>query len=368
MSVLRKVYRTCLRADLVLCRTYIMQAIQLQHTEYLAALVAVVLLLALFVVSYRWRKRAMKRFGQDELLRRLNPFSSPTRRFIKWLLGTLALAMLVVSWANPLVGRQKQTGVKKGIDIVLAIDISRSMLAEDVKPSRLERARQFVVRLVDELQGDRIGLILFAGRAYRQLPLTTDHALVKMFVRNMNTELAPSQGTAIGEAISLAVESYSGEERKPMALVIISDGEDHEPGAAEMARQAAESGMTVYAIGIGTARGAPIPEYFRGQMIGYKADAQGNIVLSKLNETELSMIASEGNGTYMPFTGSPDQVRSLRNEFDLIKQREYEEVRFDEYATWYQIPLAFALLLLMIEVIIVETRRNWMARIKLFRA
>lgn len=341
-----------------------MQAFKLQHPEYLLALINIVMFLALFLIARRWRSQALKRFGESGLVGRLHPFAAPGRRWVKWMLGSLAFAALVLAIANPLIGRQKEKTTRVGIDVVLAIDISNSMLAEDVKPSRLERTRQFALRLADALEGDRLGLILFAGRAYRQLPLTSDREIVKMFIRNMSTDLAPAQGTAIGDAISLTMQSYSGEEKKPLAMLIISDGEDHEPGAEELAKQASEQGITIFTIGIGTPRGAPIPEYYRGQMIGYKSDPSGNIVLSKMNEQELSRIASAGKGVYMPFTGNPDQVKRLRDEFGKIEQRSYEELEFDAYNSWYQVPLALALLLMLIEVLIVETRRNWMTRIK----
>lgn len=344
-----------------------MQAIKLQHPEYLLALLALVLMLLLFLAAQHWRQRALKRFGDPQLVSRLHPFAARGRRWIKWAFVSFAFAALVLACANPLIGKQKQEATRLGIDVVLAIDISNSMLAEDVKPSRLERARQFMLRLVDELEGDRLGLILFAGRAYRQLPLTTDHAIVKMFIRNMSTDLAPSQGTAIGEAITIAMQSYSGEEQKPFALIVMSDGEDHEPGAQELATEAAAAGISIFTIGIGTTRGAPIPEYVSGQVVGYKADRSGNIILSKLNEQELQKIALAGNGQYMAFSGSPDQLRELRSELGEIEKREYGEVRFDEYNSWYQVPLALALLLMLFEVLIVETKRNWLSRINVLK-
>jgi Ca-activated chloride channel family protein len=341
-----------------------MDAIKFQHPEYLFALCGLVLLFALFMVSMRWRKRVLRSFADTSLVTRLHPESAAGRRWTKWMLAALAFGCIVMAWSNPLIGKPREKQLRKGVDVVIALDISNSMLAEDLKPSRLERARQFVIRLIDQMQDDRVGLIYFAGRAYRQLPFTSDRDLVKMFVRNVSTDLAPSQGTAISEAISLTMTSFSTEEKKPMALVVISDGEDHEAGATELARQAAASRISVFTIGIGTPRGAPIPQYVQDQMVGYKADRSGNIVLSKLNERALGEIARAGGGTYMSFNGSPEQVKELRDRIGEIEGTEQAGLRYDDYATWYQLPLGLALVLLLAEVLIVETRRNWMARIR----
>ncbi|HEV2353450.1 MAG TPA: VWA domain-containing protein, partial [Puia sp.] len=269
--------------------------IRVEHIEFLTGLVAVPVLLLLLWFLLRWKKKALARIGDEELATRLIGNFSAVRFLVKCGLVLVALALIVLGAANVQKPGSMENVQRKGVDVMLVLDVSKSMLARDIKPSRLERAKQFLLRLVDQLPNDRIGLVLFAGRAYLQMPLTTDHGAAHMYISQARPDVVPTQGTVIADALRMANSAFNSKERKYKSIVLVSDGEDHDPDAAKVAKQLAEDGVQINTVGIGTAEGSPIVDPATGEL---KKDDQDHTVISKLNEAELQKLAIEAGGTY----------------------------------------------------------------------
>lgn len=339
-----------------------MEAIQFEHPQLLWLLGAIPLMVAIAVWNRFSRNRALKKWGDPVLIKAMMPEFSLAKRNLKLTLVLFGLAFLVIAAANPLVGKKQREAKREGIDIIVALDVSRSMLAEDLAPNRLERARQFVSRLIDRLHNDRIGLVMFAGNAYLQMPMTVDHNAAQVFLKTLTPENVPTQGTALAAAIDLSMEAFMRSKTKSKALIILSDGEDHEEGALEKAQAAAEEGLTLFTIGVGSGRGAPVPEYVNGTKRGFKTDQQGNIILSKLNETMLNKLAAAGNGYYFNLSGSTEQLNQLMNELGQLEQTAIAQVSTDDFVSYYQIPLSLGLLLLLLDSLLGWHRNRFMAK------
>ena len=263
----------------------------------------------------------------------------------------VALCLLAVSLANPQWGTKKEKVTRKSVDIFVALDISQSMMAEDISPSRLERAKRFAQGLIETLKGDRIGTIIFAGNAYLQVPLTTDYAAAELFIKSANPGMAPTQGTAIVDAIDLAENSFEEENKNHKALIIISDGENHDEEALQRAREANNNGLLIFTVGVGTAEGSFIPVLIGGRA-DYKRDRTGNPVRSQLNEDMLKDLADAGDGSYFNLlSGSEEVMSALRNGIDRMEKREFEQRVFNEYESYFQYFLIVAILLIVIEFI-----------------
>ncbi len=343
--------------------------IKFQHAEYLWWLIGLLPLTALFIWYWYWRVKAMKRLGDAHLVQQLSPERARFKLVIKFILLSLASVSIILGLANLQVGTKYEKVKRSGVDIIIALDVSKSMLAEDLKPNRLERAKQFISRIIDRMQNDRIGLIVFAGRAYLQMPVTIDYGAAKLFLKNINTDIVPVQGTAIDEAISLAMNAFEKEDKKNKVLIIISDGEHHEGDAMEMAELAAKEGITIFTLGVGSPKGAPIPEYRGKVQADFKRDGDGNIVLTKLNETMLQQIAVKGNGQYFRMASGSQEMDAIMNEIAGMEKKDFEERVFTDYEDQFQYFLALALLLLTAEYFITEKRSTWWQRIsKLFKA
>lgn len=263
-----------------------------------------------------------------------------------------ALALVVLALANPQMGTQLSTVKQSGIDIMIALDVSNSMLAQDVQPSRLDRAKQILQRIVETRPNDRIGIIVFAGHAYLQMPLTTDHSAVKLFLQTLNPELVPTQGTAIAEAVDLAVRAFASNEKSSdqntghRALIVLSDGEDHESETKTAAQQAHDAGIVILSLGIGTQQGGTIPIYANGQKVDEKRDENGQIVTTQLVETSLKAIANQTNGEYVHIQGNRNELNEVSNRLNQIEKREFAARSFSDYNNYFQLPLALALLCL----------------------
>ncbi|MEX0812585.1 MAG: VWA domain-containing protein [Chitinophagales bacterium] len=314
-----------------------------------------------------WRKRALKNFSAFQAAEQLMPEKSKFRHYFKFILLVLAFSSLILAWANPQIGTKQEKVKRKGVDVIIALDVSKSMLAEDIKPSRIEQAKQFVSRLIDELKMDRIGLIIFAGNAYLQMPITTDHAAAKLFLKSINTNLVPTQGTAIGDAIRLGIESFEGDEKKFKSIVIISDGENHEGEAIEATEEASEQGIIIHTVGVGSQKGAPIPVYRNNVQTDYLRDKSGNIVLSKLDENMLRQIAVKGDGEYLNLKSGSETLNALTSAIAAMEKREFEENVFTDYEDQFQYFLAFALFLLIVEILIAERKSKWSRKLNLFK-
>lgn len=336
-----------------------------EHIEFLYALLLIPVFMMLFILMKYWQKRALAKFGDSHLMIKLIPQFSNSRPLIKFIFVMLAFMSLVIAIANPQIGSRLEKAQRKGIDLIIALDVSNSMMAQDVKPNRLAASKQAIVKVIDKLQGDRIGLVVFAGRAYTQLPITTDYAAAKMFLSMVSPDMLPVQGTAIGEAIILSTNSFS-DNKHNKAIIVISDGENHEGNAIEAAENALEKGIKVYTIGMGLPEGGPIPEYTNGEITGYWKDNEGNTVTTKLNEPMLRQIAAAGEGYYVRANNSQAGLNKILEEIDKLEESEFETQTFSDYEDRFQYFIALALFLLIVEFTIVERKSKWTDRIKLF--
>jgi Ca-activated chloride channel homolog len=337
-----------------------------EHIEYLYALLLIPFFSMLFILYWMWKKRAVRRFGEWEVISQLMPLQSIRKLALKFIILMLAFGFLVIGLANPQIGSKLEKVQRKGADLVIALDVSNSMLSQDIRPDRLTRAVQGISKLIDRLEGDRIGIVVFAGKAYVQLPITTDYAAAKMFLATISTQMVPSQGTAISEAIELSVKSFQEDERSK-AIIIITDGEDHEGNVLESAKAATEKGIKIFTIGMGSPEGAPIPLFdAAGRQTGYKDDRQGQTIISKLDETTLQQLASAGNGIYVRASTGQDGLSRILDEINALEKQEIETRMFSEYEGRFQYFLALSLFLLIIEFLIPERKSKWADKIKLF--
>jgi len=314
-----------------------------------------------------WKKRAQKKFADLSLLKRLTPNRSSFKSSLKLMFFLLGIAFLILGLVNPKIGTKLETVKREGVDIVFAVDVSKSMLAEDIAPNRLEKAKRLVSEIINQLASDRIGIIAYAGQAFPQLPITTDYGAAKMFLQNMNTDMLTSQGTAINEAIELATTYYDDEEQTNRVLFIISDGEDHSEGTTLKAvEDAVEAGIQIFTIGVGKSKGAPIPIKRNGVVESLKKDRQGEVVITKLNEVVLQDIASEGNGEYIDGTNTGDAVEQIKELLIQMDKTEFEAKQFAEYKDQFQWFLGVGLLFLFLDVFILDKKTKWLKKLNLF--
>jgi Ca-activated chloride channel family protein len=335
------------------------------NIEYLYLLILIPVLAGIFILVFVQRKKALKRFGDPEVIAPLMPYVSGARPVLKAILVLLALASLVFGIARPQFGSKLREIKREGVELIIALDVSNSMMAEDIQPNRLERAKQAIARLVDRLVNDKIGLIVFAGDAYTQIPITTDYVSAKLFLNSISTDIVPRQGTAIGSAIKLGMRSFTQQAETSKALIIITDGENHEDDAVEAARQAAEKGITVHTIGIGLPQGAPIPVYSGGQKT-YRKDSEGKTVISKLDETMLRRIAAAGNGVYIRSTDTRVGLDQLFDEINKMQKQEMESKIYSDYDERFQYVFGVSLFLMVMDFLVLDRKNRWLSRIKLF--
>jgi Ca-activated chloride channel family protein len=273
----------------------------------------------------------------------------------------------LVGMANPQIGTKYEEVKREGFELMICLDVSNSMLAEDLTPNRLERAKQAISRLVDRLKNDKIGIVVFAGEAYIQLPMTVDHSAAKLFLRSIDTDVVSTQGTAIGKAVELAMSSFSANSKANKSIIVITDGENHEDDALKQAAAAVEQGIKVHTIGIGSLEGTPIPMYKRGQMLGYRKDREGNTVVTKLNETMLQQIAASGEGTYVRANNSRTGLNALMDELEGMEREEFDSKMFTSYEDRFQYFIGVALLLLLIEVLLPSRKLKVFGGLNLFK-
>lgn len=309
------------------------------------------------------RKKKLKRFSDAELLKQLMPDASNLRRWIKFGLLQLALAMLIIIVARPQMGTKVSNEKRNGIECIIALDISNSMLAEDVQPSRLDKSKMLIEGLLDKFSNDKIGLVVFAGEAYVQLPITADYVSAKMFLQNIDPSLIQTQGTDIARAINLSMNSFTQQDKIGKAIIVITDGEDHEGGAMEAAKAANAKGMNVFILGIGNPEGAPIPDG-KG---GYMTDNTGNTVMTSLNEQMCKEVASAGKGTYIHVDNTSSAQDRLNDELAKLQQGEMKSTIYSEYSEQFQAFGIFFILLLILEICINETVNPFFRRIHIFK-
>jgi Ca-activated chloride channel family protein len=329
-----------------------------QHPEYLLLLTVVPVLVVLFLLLLFWRSRIIRTLGEQRLVSRQLSGRIPGRITLKAVLLLLALSVATIGLANLQGGGRPEQVQRKGVDVIVALDVSRSMLAKDLQPDRLTRAKHLIERLLDKLHNDRVGLVLFAGRSYLQVPLTSDYSSMRMMLQNASPDLVPTQGTVIGDAIGLAMNSFSQKERKYKSLIIISDGEDHDEQAIEKVKEATEAGVIIHTVGIGSAQGAQL---FDEATNAPKLDESGQPVISKLNESELKHIAEKGSGTYTLLRNADAAAGRLADNIDGMEGRSMGVVSYTDYDSYFQYFLLPALLLLIVERLIPGARnpRKW---------
>ena len=342
--------------------------IRFENTEYVYLLLFIAVLMLVFWFYNIWKKKARKRFGDRQIVPVLIPNESKSKPYIKFMLVLLAFIVFVIGIINPQVGSKLEKVKREGIDLMLVLDVSNSMLAEDIKPNRLERSKMAISSLIDKLQGDRIGIIIFAGNAYKQLPLTTDYSAARLFLSAVDTKIVPSQGTAIGEAINMAVESFDEEGEHNKAIIVITDGENHEDDAIGAAASSADIGIKVFTIGMGLPEGSPIPLYNQyGSQTGFKKDRQGQTIVTKLNEDMLRQIAAAGNGSYARANNASTGLRKIFDDISQIEKKEIETKQFTDYEDRFQYYLAAALILLLIELLIADRKASWAGKFDFFK-
>lgn len=341
--------------------------VQLDEKAYLYLLFIIPVMIFFFVLLQIWKKRTQKKFADLSLLKRLTQDKSNYKSTLKLIFLLLGLTFLILALANPKIGTKLETVKREGVDIVFAVDVSRSMLAEDIAPNRLEKSKRLVSEIINQLASDRIGIIAYAGQAFPQLPITTDYGAAKMFLQNMNTDMLSSQGTAINEAIELASTYYDDEEQTNRVLFIISDGEDHsENSALDAVDKAVEEGIRVFAIGVGKTKGAPIPIKRNGVVESLKKDAQGEVVITKLNEQILKNIADQGNGEYINGSNTEEAVEFIKEQLNQMDKKEFEAKQFAEYKDQFQWFLGAGLLFLFLDIFFLDRKTKWLKKLNLF--
>ncbi len=331
-----------------------------ENIEFLYLFYGIIGFILLFIYYNKWKKKAFESFGKFSTIENLIPNYSKTRENIKFIIFLSYISALIIGIANPQIGTKMEEVKREGVDLMIALDLSNSMLSEDIKPNRLERARQAISRLIDKLEGDRIGLIVFAGDAYVQLPITTDYSAAKLFLATVNTSIIPSQGTAIGKAIKLSMNSFDMQNGQNKAIIIITDGENHEDDAIQQAKEANEQGVFIHTLGMGLSKGGPIPIYNQnGDNIGYRKDKEGNTVISKLNEQMLQEIASNGNGTYVRANNTQAGLSTLFLEINKMEKKEIGTMVFTDYKDRFQLFIFIALLFVFFDLILLNRKNKW---------
>ena len=322
---------------------------------------ALIPLIAIGLYFYnRWQKKSIEKFGDENLVIELMQNHSKARKNIKNTLFIFSIAFLIIGISNPQIGTKMEEVKREGVDLMIAIDLSHSMMAQDIKPNRLERAKQAISRLIDKLEGDRIGLVVFAGEAYVQLPITTDYSAAKLFLSTVNTSIIPTQGTKIGNAIDLCVKSFDQENNQNKAIIIITDGENHDDEAISSAKIAQEQNIYIHTLGMGLTKGGPIPFYNKyGSTSEFRKDREGNIIITKLNETILKEIAQAGMGTYIRANNSKSGLSVLFDEINKMEKKEIGTMIFTNYKDRFQIFISISLVLLILNLIILQRKNNW---------
>ncbi len=339
---------------------------RLEEPTYFYFLTTILLIVTVFLISLWLKKRRQKTYASPELFKKLSPNASLFKSTLKLISLCLALAFLAIALVNPKMGIKLKTIKREGVDVVFAIDVSKSMLAEDIAPNRLEKAKQIVTKIIDKLGSDRVGIIIYAGNAYPLLPITTDLAAAKMFLQNADPNMVSSQGTAINEAINRALTFYNNKDQTNKFLVILSDGEDHENQSESLAKTAANQGIKIYTVGIGTEKGKPIPMRINGIFTGYKKDLKGDVVISKRHADVLQKIATEGKGAFIDGNITDKPVKFIEDIIVNAQKHKFETKQFSDYKDQFQWFIGLALLFLILDSFMMEKKTEWLKQIDLF--
>lgn len=338
----------------------------LEETYYFWVFALLPILFLVFWMYALWQKKRRKQFAEARFFDYLAPNFSRFKPLLKLIIISLAIAALCLALVNPKVGTKIETVKREGIDIVFALDVSKSMLAEDVAPNRLEKAKQITNQIINKLAGDRVGLIGYAGSAFPQIPITTDYGTTRTFLKTMNTNMVSSQGTAINQAIDLATTYFDDEDQTNKVLVLLTDGEDHESNLEAISQKAADEGIKIYTIGLGSEKGAPIPIKERGKVVTYKKDKNGETVITKMDPNTLQTIASITNGDYIHGVNTKEVVDQIFENINDLEKTEFESKQYADFKSQYQWFLGLAIILIILDMFIFEKKTTWIQRLNLF--
>jgi Ca-activated chloride channel homolog len=339
---------------------------QFAYPIFLWGLLIIPIMWFLFAARMAWKRKAIRRYGDINLVGKLMPDFSPGKLRTRFFIILGAWLLLIIGLANPRIGSKYEEIKRQGVDLIIALDVSNSMLAEDLRPNRLERAKQAVSKLLDKFGDDRIGIVVFAGEASLQLPFTSDYAAARMYLSTVTTESIQAQGTSIGRAINISMRSLPREGKRSKAIIIISDGEDHEEEAITEAKAAKEAGVTIHTLGIGSAQGAPIPQMKDGRLNGYKTDENGSTIITRMNPQMLQEVAKAGGGKFVQSAAGNVGLEDLFTEINAMQKSDFGTKTFTDYEDRFQFFLLPALLLMLIEIFITERRSKISKKVDLF--
>ncbi len=337
-----------------------------EHTNYFYLFLLLPLVVSIAIWYFYWRRQKLKKLGDQKLIRELIPYASRRKRIIKLALWCLAFSALILAICNLQTGSKLTEVKREGAELMVCLDVSNSMLAQDLSPDRLTNARYALERMISMLEGDRLGLIIFAGEAYVQLPITTDYAAAKMFLSSVGPGMVPVQGTNLSDAIRLAAESFSNDDGKNRAVILITDGEDHEQEAIEAAEAAGKKGIMINTIGIGSPNGVPIPLIVNGVVQGYRKDRDGQTIISRLNASLLKDIAAKTNGIYVQATQADLGLDLVLDKVNELDKEQIESKMYTDYEDQFQWFLALSLFLFLLEFLISERASEWYKKLNLF--
>ena len=330
---------------------------------YLFAIIPVIIMI--FLLVSLWKKRTQNKFASSGLLSKLAPNISVFKSILKLSFFLIGISFLILALVNPKIGTKLKTVKREGVDVVFALDVSKSMLAEDIAPNRLEKSKQIISKIIDKLGSDRVGIIIYAGNAYPLLPITTDHGAAKMFLQSANPDLVSSQGTAINDALDLAKTYYNNDDQTNRFLIIISVGEDHQEETKQIAQNISNDGIKVYTIGVGTEKGAPIPMKINGSLIGYKK-YKGETVLTKRNPVLLKGVADAASGVYIDGNLTDKPVKAIEDIIGSAQKTAFETKQFSDYKDQFQWFLGIGILFLLIDVFFLDKKTKWLKKVDLF--
>ncbi|MDG1328351.1 MAG: VWA domain-containing protein [Flavobacteriaceae bacterium] len=339
---------------------------QLEKPIFFYLLFAIIGLTVAFLLVFIWKKHTQRKFASQVALKKLSPDRSFFKSWLKLIILSLAIFSLTLALVNPKIGTKIETIKREGVDVVFALDVSKSMLAEDIAPNRIDKSKQLITQIINSLGGDRVGIIGYAGSAFPQVPITTDFSTTKLFLNSMNTDMVSSQGTAITEAIKMAETYYNDEDQVNKVLFIISDGEDHEGNISEIVNEAANLGIRIYTIGVGTETGGPIPYKRNGILQYYKRDNKNQQVITKLNANKLNEIASKGNGKYINGSNTSEVIEEVNTILNGMNQKEFEAKQFTDFKDRFQWFLGISIFLLVLELVLLERKTAWIKKLNLF--
>lgn len=338
---------------------------ELDEKKYLYLLLILPLVVLIFLFNLYWKRKKQREFGDLEMVKKLSPESSVFKPVLKVSVLMLALLGLILGLVNPKIGTKMETVKREGIDIVFAVDVSKSMLAEDIAPNRLDKSKQIVSQIINQLGSDRIGIVAYAGSAFPVLPITTDYSVAKMFLQSMNTDMVSSVGTSFNEAIKLS-STYFDDKKTSKLLIMISDGEDHNEGAEEAAEEANKLGIKIITIGVGTEKGGTIPLKRNGIIEGFKKDNNNEVVITKLVPESLTAIAKATKGGYVNGNNTKEVLEYIKNALNNIQKTEFEATEMADFQSQFQWFLGFAFLLLFVDVFLLERKTSWVKKLDLF--